>query len=106
MNKSLIKLISIIIIIAFTSSYFVASSGYYEYSMQQRTILTNEKIKEFENDIKNNQDIDLKDYYVEEQIDYSNKLTNFIYNISESSSELTRKVLKKIFKKVGSMIDE
>lgn len=106
MNKSIIKLILLIIVIAFISSYLVASSGYYEYQMQQRTILTNEKIKEFEQDIKNNQDIDLKNYYIEEELDYSNKFTTLVYNISENSSELTRKVIKKIFKKLGSMIED
>ena len=47
-------------------------------------------------DIKNNQYIDLKDYSQKEQIDYTNKLTNFVYSISETSSDLTKKVIKKI----------
>lgn len=106
MNKSLIKLLLLIIVIAFISSYLVASSGYYEYTMQQRTIITNEKIKEFEQDIKNNEDIDLKEYFVEEELDYSNKFTTLVYNISESSSELTKKIIKKLFQKLGSMVDD
>ena len=62
MNKKLIKLISIVIIIIFIASYMIAESGYYEYTMQRRTIITNEKIKEFEEDVKNNKEIDLKNY--------------------------------------------
>lgn len=106
MDKTIIKLLLLLIAIAFISSYLVASSGYYEYQMQQRTILTNEQIKEFEEDIKNNQYIDLKDYSQKEQIDYTNKLTNFVYSISETSSDITKKVIKKIFQKLGSMIED
>ena len=106
MQKSLIKLILIIIAIAFISSYLIASSGYYEYTMQQRTIITNEKIKEFEEDIKNNENIDLKEYYSEEKIDYSNKITNFVYNISDNSNKLTKKLIKALFKKLGTMVED
>ena len=106
MNKSLIKLLLLLIIIAFISSYLVASSGYYEYTMQQRTILTNEKIKEFEEDIKNNENIDIKDYLEEENIDYSNKFTNLVYNISDNSNKLARLAIKYLFKKIGSLVEE
>ena len=106
MNKSLIKLIVLLIIIAFISSYLVASSGYYEYTIQQRTIITNEKIKEFESDIKNNQNIDMKEYFKEEDLDYSNKFTTLVYNISENSSKLTKKIIKKLFQKLDSMVDD
>ena len=105
-NKTLLRMILLLIVIAFVSTYLVASSGYYEYQMQQKTILTSEQIKEFEEDIKNNNFIDVKDYYKKDDIDYTNKLTNLVYSISEGSSNLTRKVVKKIFKKLGSMIDE
>ena len=60
-NKYL-KLISIIILISFLSAYYISNSGYYEYRMQERTILTNEKIKEFEQDVKNKENIDIVMY--------------------------------------------
>lgn len=106
MNKNLINLILSIIIIIFISSYLIASSGYYEYNMQQRTILTNEKIKEFEEDIKNNENIDIKDYLEQEEIDYSNKFTTLVYNISDSSNKLARKAIKYVFKKLGSLVED
>lgn len=106
MSKSIIKLIFLIIIIAFISSYLVALTGYYEYTMQQRTIITNEKIKEFEQDVKDNKNIDLKDYYSKEELDYSNKFTTLVYKISEGSNELARKTIKYIFRKLGSLIED
>lgn len=106
MDKTIIKLFLLLIAIAFISSYLVASSGYYEYQLQQEIVLTNEQIKEFEEDIKNNQYIDLKDYSQKKQLDYTNKLTNFVYNISENSNKLARKTIKYIFKKLGSLVEE
>ena len=106
MDKLLVKILFLLIGIAFVSSYLVASSGYYEYQMQQRTVLTNEQIKEFEEDVKNNENIDLKDYYMNNEVDYTNKLTNLVYNISETSSNLTREIMKKIFRKLGSMMED
>ena len=69
-----------IILLVFICSYYVSNSGYYEYHMQERTILTNEKIKEFERDVEKNKDIDIKDYLEYEEVDYSNKFTDLIYN--------------------------
>lgn len=106
MNKNIIKILTLTILIVFISSYLIASTGYYEYTMQQKTIITNEKIKEFENDIKNNQNIDIKDYLEEENIDYSNKFTNLVYNISDNSNKLARKAIKYLFKKIGSLVED
>lgn len=106
MPKKLIKLLVIITIVIFISSYMIAESGYYEYTMQQRTIITNEKIKEFEEDIKNNKNIDLKDYLNKEPNDYSNKITNLVYSISNNSNKLARKAIKYIFKKLGSLVED
>ena len=59
-----------IILLVFICSYYVSNSGYYEYHMQERTILTNEKIKEFERDVEKNKDIDISEI---------NKLRLFVY---------------------------
>lgn len=106
MNKNILKLLILTIIIIFIVSYLVASTGYYEYQIQERTILTNEKIKKFEQDIKDNKDIDIEEYFISEEIDYSNKFTNLVYNISDESTKVTRKIIKKIFKKLGALVEE
>lgn len=106
MDKTISKLILVVIIIIFTASYVISESGYYEYTMQQRTIITNEKIKEFEQDVKDNKDIDLIEYLEKDNINYSNKITTFVYNISDTSNKLARKVIKTIFKKLGSLVEE
>ena len=106
MNKKITKLVIIVTLIIFVASYIISESGYYEYTMQQRTIITNEKIKEFEEDIRNNESIDLKEYLDKEQNDYSNKITTLVYNISDNSNKLARKAIKYLFKKIGSLVED
>ena len=83
MKKNIFKLVIIMLIITFTIMYIISSTGYYEYNMQSKTILTNDKIKQFEEDVKNNKDIDIKKYYEKEK-DYSNKFTNSINTLSNN----------------------
>ena len=104
-NKSLKYIISLIIII-FVSSYYVSNSGYYEYHMQEKTILTNEKIKEFEEDVKNNNNIDIKNYLAYEEVDYTNKLSNLMYNFSDKGTLIARKAIKALFKKLSYLVED
>ena len=104
-NKFL-RFILIIIIIIFISSYYVSNSGYYEYHMQQRTILTNEKIIEFEKDVKNGTNIDLKTYLENDNIKYSNKLSDLVYELSNKGTKITRKIIKALFKKLSYLIED
>lgn len=106
MDKKITKLIIIVTLVIFISSYIISESGYYEYTMQQRTVITNEKIKEFEEDIKNNENIDLKEYLDKEQNDYSNKFTTLVYNISDNSNKLARKAIKYLFKKLSYLVED
>ncbi len=105
-KKKTPKYILIIIILIYIVSYYVANSGYYEYHMQEKTILTNDKIKEFEQDVKNNENIDIKDYLAYEEIDYTNKLTNLVYNMSTKGNEVTKKCLKLLFKKLSYLVED
>ena len=104
-NKFL-KVIIIIIIVVFISAYYISNSGYYEYHMQQKTVLTNDKIKEFEEDVKNGKNIDEKIYLEDMDKDYSNNISNIIYKISTDGTKVTRKIIKKLFKKLSYLVED
>jgi len=104
-NKSF-KIILIIIILIYVSAYYTANSGYYEYHLREKTYLTNEKIKEFERDVRNNENIDVKSYLAYEKIDYTNKLTNLVYGISDNGNKVARKVIKALFKKLSYLVED
>lgn len=85
MNKKIVKIVVYTTIIIFLCSYFIETSGYYEYNLQNRKNLTEEGIKQFEQDVKEGKDIDLNDYLTKTNVDYSNKLTK---TTSEASIKL------------------
>ena len=95
-----------IVIIVYISSYYVSNSGYYEYHLQEKTILTNKKIKEFEDDVKNNENIDIKDYLGSKEEDYTNKYRNLVYGFSDGANKIARTILKKIFKKLSYLVED
>ena len=51
-----------ILFIIFLINYYQVESGNYENEINKKTILTEEKIHEFEEDVKNGNFIDIKDY--------------------------------------------
>jgi hypothetical protein len=69
-------------------------------------VITSDKIKEFEDDVKNNKDIDIKNYIDNDEVDYSNKITRLVYNISSSSNKITKKTFRYLFKKLSSLMEE
>ena len=73
-------------------AYMVAyNSGYYEANISKKSRITEEKLQEFEQDVKEGKEIDVKDYVETDYIDYSssvsklgNKLASSIDNFMDS----------------------
>lgn len=61
----------------FLLCYIIGETGYYENSMINKTIVTESKIKEFEEDVLNGNVVDVKKYLDNEEVDYSNSFTVF-----------------------------
>ena len=57
-------------------------------------------------DIRNNKELDMSGYIDNENISYSNKITNLVYYISDNSNKFAKKVIKMVFKKLGSLTME
>ena len=106
MKNKKIKAVLIIVILIYVSSYYIARSGYYEWQEHEKMVLTNEKIKEFEQDVKNNKDIDVKDYLNSKDVNYSNKASDLIYNFSLDGNKTAKKFLKALFKKINKLVDD
>ncbi len=93
----------ILLFILFLINYFIANTGYYNKINNKKTIMTEEKIKEFESDIKNNEYIDIKKYTNEEEQDTSNVMSNLGYKTSETINDIVTNKLFKLFKIVGKL---
>lgn len=107
MNKKfLIKAIFGIFFVAFVISYVIGESGYYEYELANKKYLTEEEMKKFEEDVRNGENIDLKDYTVETRKDYTNKFTDVVTNTSLTINEYLKKTIESVFGLLNKMIEE
>lgn len=69
------KILGLLFLI-FISLTICLESGYYDAKISRKTEMTNESIKQFEEDIKNGKPIDINSYTFSEQKDYSNNTTD------------------------------
>lgn len=101
-NKvNIVKYIFIILLFSFTTLYIASYNGYSEYTNQQKVILTNEKIKEFEQDILDGKEIDLNDYIIAP----TNNKKRLGLKISLLIENQAKKMIKKTFKLLSKVID-
>lgn len=104
MQKNIFWIIMFIFFIVFISLFIASKSGYYEYENHNKKVFTEEKMKEFENDLKEGKNVDIKNYIYEDNKNYENKITkigNFISNLLSNgilkSVKITTKVFENLF---------
>ena len=105
MNK-IIKILGIIICFAFIVSYIIYETGYYEYKLQRKTVLTKEQMEKFEQDVNDGKDVDLQDYLVETEKNYTNNLTDTTIKVSSTVNSYIKKGVELLFKQVNRLVQE
>ena len=105
-KKKIIKLFFFVFFIAFIISYVIERSGYYEYNLQNRTILTNESMKRFEKDIEEGKNVTLEDYAVPTSKDYTTRLTKSTNKVSIGVNKVLKKGIEGVFKVLGNFVKE
>lgn len=93
-----------ILFIVYVALFISVENGYYERQKAKTTVLTEQKIREFEEDVKNNKEVDIKDYLEEEHQDYSSKTSKIAVKLSNGLEKIMTKgisstitVLKELF---------
>ena len=97
------KRILFFLFIIFLINYFSVSTGYYEKQITNKTILTEEKIKEFEQDVKNNEYVDIKDYVSDTYVDTSSVGSDLGYKVSETINDFVTNKAIKALKVLGKL---
>ncbi len=87
-----------IIFIIFIIIYITKETGYYEYKVHNKTVLTKKSIEKFEKDIEEGKDVSINDYVVSNYVDYSNNISDLGYNIGKSTEIIMNKGIKKTLK--------
>ena len=107
MNKNKIfKFVFFIFFISFIISYVIERSGYYEYNLQNRTVLTNESMKKFEKDVSEGKDVTIEDYTVPTSRDYTSTLTKKTNKVSLEVNKVLKKGIEGVFKLLGSFVKD
>ncbi len=99
------KIFILIFIVFFLFLYFSYQNGYYIDKNKEKKILTEEKIKEYEEDLKNGVDVENKDYVVVSST-YDNSYTRFALSFSKKIESSIDKVIKYFFRKIGNSINQ
>lgn len=97
------KKILFIFFIIFIINYFMVNSNYYNQKNSEKAQLTEEKIREFEEDVKNNEYVDIKDYLEEDITIHPNIVSKIGYETSELINDFITNKLFIIFKYLGKL---
>ncbi len=99
-NNIIIKLLGGLFVI-YIALFIASSSGYYESKIKDKVMVTEDKIKEFEEKVQNGEEIDITAFLNNERIDYSSTMSDLGDNITSGIESFvldTSKFLGKIFK--------
>lgn len=103
-KKNICKFIFSTLLIFFLFLYFASNSGFYEYKLNEKKTLTEEKIKEFEQDINSGKEIDINNYIDDTNKSYDNIFTNTSRDISAYINKGFEKIIKYLFKYIDSSL--
>ncbi len=102
------KIFNTIVFCLFTlylSFYVASASGYYEYEKREENKLTEEKMKQFEEDLKKGKRVDIKDYLTSDTKKYDNKITDIGNTLSDIVNDGITGGLEKTFRLIERMIE-
>ena len=89
--------------IVFMILYFQVETGLVS-EARTKTIITQENLQKFEEDVKNGEYIDIKNYIEDNKVNTQNIMSNAGYYISNKTSNFFGKELGNIFKFIGKLI--
>ena len=104
--KKIFHGIILFLFLSFLVLYFAQAGGYYEDLNKKKTTLTEEKIKEFEEDVKNGKEIKVENYVVNMKKNYDNKVSSFGLFTSKVFAKYFKKSMNAIFGGIDKMVNE
>ncbi len=105
-KNSIYKFIFYLFFISFLVIYFSELTGYYEYSNYQKMALTEKQIREFEDDVKNGNEVDINKYLNTDTKKYNNTLSKLASKLSDGISNTVNSGVEYTFKYISKLIDE
>ena len=103
-KTNLTRLIVLILVFLFFVLYFMQASGYNEYARNRENMLTEEQIKEYEEDIENGKDVTIKDYLNKDKVNYDNKVSELGLDLSELIGDIFNKGMNTFFEMLNEAV--
>lgn len=91
--NNIFKFTMLILFVIFIALFITQSSGYYDFYEHQKTVLTDEARKKFEEDVKKGEKVDINNYMTTVKKEYGNKISNQGLNLSKAIDKYTKKGL-------------
>ena len=99
----LLRILGILFVI-YLSLTIAINTGYYEAKLSEKTTITEENMRKFEEDVKNGEEVDIKDYVTDTYEDYSSntskagiKVANVVEKFMTNGINDIIDILKKLF---------
>lgn len=99
------KYLLLVLFMMYFAIFVMVNLGYYEYASYKKKVFTEDQIARYEEDIKNNVDIDIEDYLVDEE-DFQDRPKRIGLKISEFISKSCKKSVSEIFKFLNDVLEE
>ncbi len=96
-NNWFLKIIGVLFVI-YLSLTIAINTGYYEAKVNEKTVVTEENMRKFEEDVKNGREVDIKDYISDTTKDYAS-------NTSKAGIKVASVVEKFMAEGINEMID-
>ena len=104
--KKLFRIFIFFLFISFLVLYFSQANGYYEDLNNKKSYLTEDKIKEFEEDVKNGKEIKVENYVVNLKKAYGNTISDFGLFTSKTFAKYFKKGMNFIFGGIDKMVNK
>lgn len=104
--NNILKIIFMTLFFAFLTLYISNQTGYYQHFERKKMVLTEEKIKLFEQDIKNGISLDLESYLENSKVNYNNKASSIGLFLSNKIGEYAKSSLEATFKMLSNLIED
>lgn len=104
--KKIFKYCFTFLSITFLTLYLSQATGYYEYEQHRKSTFTSEQIKQFENDVAAGKKVDINDYLENANKDYSNKISDLGYNVSDNIGKYVKIGIEGAFGALNKLVEE
>lgn len=91
--------------VAFLAIYVSSATGYYEFEQHNKMVLTEEKIKEFEQDVASGKDVDIKKYVVNDVPNYQNNISKLGSTVSTNLENLIQTGIESTFSFFSKLLE-